>query len=435
MSAKRLSSLFVSLIAFLTLVMSVLRLIPLRSSWGLRFWVLKIMTGAHAPLMVLGGMVAGLLGLRLGQPLAVLAGLGGAALSARYVRDVTAKGVDYSPVFGPAWEQVVAARRTPAMTASRWQVGIVRPPVPRFQQDLAFATVPGTDRALLCDLWQPGEGVEPSGVGVIYFHGSGWYLSDKDAGTRPFFRHLTAQGHVVMDVAYRMCPETDLDGMVADVKRSVAWMADHAAELGVDRGRIVLCGGSAGAHLSMLAGFIPDHPLLTPPDLAHRDLSVAGIISIYGPADMRATAEHNQTIGFPSFRADLAEAEPISPPPRQSDAWQKYQLLQWKRLGNLTWDLLGGTMTEVPDRYDLASPILHVHAGCPPTLLIQSAQDILVSVESVRMLHERMVAAGAPVLYLELPNTDHGFDLFMPTLSPPAQAAWYEVDRFLVLVG
>ena len=27
---------------------------------------------------------------------------------------------------------------------------------------------------------------------------------DKDFNTRPIFRHMTAQGHVVMDVAYRL---------------------------------------------------------------------------------------------------------------------------------------------------------------------------------------------------------------------------------------
>jgi acetyl esterase/lipase len=37
---------------------------------------------------------------------------------------------------------------------------------------------------------------------------------DKDFGTRHFFHHLTAQGHTVMDVAYRLCPEGDKDLLV-----------------------------------------------------------------------------------------------------------------------------------------------------------------------------------------------------------------------------
>lgn len=56
----------------------------------------------------------------------------------------------------------------------------------------------------------------------MYLHGSAWYLLDKDYGTRPFSRHLAAQGHVIMDVAYRLCPEVDIYEMVGDVKRAVA---------------------------------------------------------------------------------------------------------------------------------------------------------------------------------------------------------------------
>jgi acetyl esterase/lipase len=77
------------------------------------------------------------------------------------------------------------------------------------KQNLPFATIPGSERQLLCDLWQPPENVPPSGLAFIYMHGSAWYLLDKDVGTRPFFSHLAAQGHVVMDVAYRLAPETD----------------------------------------------------------------------------------------------------------------------------------------------------------------------------------------------------------------------------------
>ena len=64
-----------------------------------------------------------------------------------------------------------------------------------------------------------------SGLAVVYLHGGAWYGLDKDVGTRPLFRHLAAQGHVVVDVAYRLFPETDLPGMVADAKRALAWVS------------------------------------------------------------------------------------------------------------------------------------------------------------------------------------------------------------------
>jgi acetyl esterase/lipase len=65
---------------------------------------------------------------------------------------------------------------------------------------------------------------------------------DKDFGTRPFFRHLVAQGHTVMDVAYRLCPEVDIYGMIGDVKRAIAWIKAEASCYGVNPEKIVLGG-------------------------------------------------------------------------------------------------------------------------------------------------------------------------------------------------
>ena len=85
-----------------------------------------------------------------------------------------------------------------------------------------------------------------------------------------------------MDVAYRLCPEVDIYGMVGDVKRAIAWLKTNASLYGIDPEKIVIGGGSAGAHLALLAGYTPEHPELTPEDVKDTNLSVRGIISYYG---------------------------------------------------------------------------------------------------------------------------------------------------------
>ena len=91
-------------------------------------------------------------------------------------------------------------------------------------------------------------------MAVVYLHGGAYSVLDKDTLTRPLFRHLAGQGHVIVDVAYRLFPETDVPGMVADAKRAVAWVKAHAADLAIRPDRVVLAGGSAGGRLAVRAG-------------------------------------------------------------------------------------------------------------------------------------------------------------------------------------
>ena len=409
-------------LALVSAGMSGLLFVRKRPPWGLVLWAPKLLAGALSPLLAVVGLVGTVLGVLGRAPSAVFAGALGVAASARYVwRVVTASG-DFDRAFGPGWQARIPPAQALAMLKGRWTWNPPHPPQPRWERDVAFWPVPGSDCPLLCDLWQPPAGVTPSGMAVLYLHGSAWSVSDKDMGTRPLFRHLAAQGHVVMDVAYRLCPEVELRGMVGDVKRAIAWMKAHSGEYGVDPQRIVLAGGSAGAHLALLAAYTPHHPELVPEDVQGADLSVRAVVSYYAPVDLRATAEHNRGL------APLAA--------RRGDPSQRRrpQAAQLELVANALDNLLGGRPDEVPAMYDLASPLSHVHPACPPTLLIQGEHDVLVPVAPARALYEKLMEAGVPAVYLELPQTDHGFDLMLPRRSPPAQVALYEVERFLALV-
>ena len=55
--------------------------------------------------------------------------------------------------------------------------------------------------------------------------------------------------------------------------------------------------------------------------------------------------------------------------------------------------------------------------------------------EDARKLHRALSEQGIPVVYLELPQVSHAFDLAMPQISRSAQVALYEVERFLTLMA
>jgi acetyl esterase/lipase len=325
------------------------------------------------------------------------------------------------------------------MLPGRWTWRPPVPPEPRLEQNVTFWTLPGTNRALLCDIWQPPADIPPSGLAFLYFHGSGWHFLDKDMGTRPLFRHLAAQGHVIMDVAYRLCPEADWRGMLGDVKRAIAWMKANATRYGVSPQRIVVAGGSAGAHLALLAAYTAQDAELRPADVGDADLTVAGVVSWYGPTDVRLYHEgSNHIFGSVFPQAERKAGERFSEwlfqrlgintstPPH----WQPYLSVG----ENMMHAVFGGTLAERPAEYRLASPVAHAGRHCPPTLLFQGEHDCIVPAEGARQLAAALRATGVPVVHVEYPQTEHAFDLLLPRLSPPAQAALYETERFLALL-
>jgi dipeptidyl aminopeptidase/acylaminoacyl peptidase len=107
--------------------------------------------------------------------------------------------------------------------------------------------------------------------------------------------------------------------------------------------------------------------------------------------------------------------------------------IDWHRFSSSTMvgNPLGGTPAEVPEMYDLASPITHANAECPPTLLLHGEHDFVMPPAAARRLHQILIEAGARSVLVMFPQTTHGFELFLPQVSPAAQAATYDIDRFL----
>jgi acetyl esterase/lipase len=335
---------------------------------------------------------------------------------------------DFGMAFGPNWDARVAPEHQPNLRRRAWRWRLPAAARVTWKRDIPFWTIPETGRVLLCDIWLPPAEVTRSGLAYVYFHGSTWCMLDKDFLTRSIFRHLAAQGHVVMDVAYRLCPETDIPGMVSDVNRAVAWIKEHANEYGVSADRIVVGGSSAGGQISLLAAYGAGVPEFTPPDVQGRDLSVRGVVSCYGPTDLAVCFYHT--------RQDRIHGIGLTPPDMKTLTSDSGRLgfVKAKASGRLDW-IVGGTPDQVPERYALCSPVSHVKPGLPPTLLIQGEDDLVTQASATRELAVKLKAAGVPVVTLFFPHVTHAFDLAFPGLSPAARRALLETERFLAVLA
>ncbi|ASY44240.1 MAG: alpha/beta hydrolase [Pseudomonadota bacterium] len=115
----------------------------------------------------------------------------------------------------------------------------------------------GGDPAQTLDFW-PGQTDSKPNIArplVIFVHGGGWKRGSKDNATgRHKSVHYQQLGYAFASIDYRLVPGATVEQQAQDVADAVAFLRRRAATLGVDPGRIVLMGHSAGAHLVALVG-------------------------------------------------------------------------------------------------------------------------------------------------------------------------------------
>lgn len=417
-----------TIVAVLMVIWVATVFIRLRGPLGWMFLFPRLTAAALVPVLAPLAVVGALLAAWRGAQAAMWLFVAAAGIASMALVAILATGSDFGTAFGSDWESRIAPARRTGLQRGAWRLQLPGAAAVTLTNDIPFWTIPETGRVLLCDIWEPPAGTAHSGLAYVYFHGSAWYFLDKDTFTRPLFRHLAAQGHVVMDVAYRLYPETEVPGMVADVNRAIAWLKEHAADYGVSPDRIVIGGSSAGGHICQLAAYAVGAPEFTPSDVQGRNLAVRGVVSLYGPTDMHACFYHTRQERIPGIG--------VTPPDMKAltKGSGRLGLHKAAMAGRLDW-LIGGTPDQVPERYSLCSPVSHASAACPPTLLIQGEDDLVTSAAATRQLAEKLRAAGVPVATLFFPYITHGFDLAMPALSPAARRALHETDRFLAMLA
>lgn len=121
------------------------------------------------------------------------------------------------------------------------------------RRDLAY----GRDPQQRYDLYLPPR---PQDAPVLFMvHGGGWKRGDKAMASVVDNKvaHWVPQGVILVSVNYRMLPGTPPLEQARDVARALASAQAQAASWGGARGKFVLVGHSAGAHLVTLLASSP----------------------------------------------------------------------------------------------------------------------------------------------------------------------------------
>ena len=259
--------------------------------------------------------------------------------------------------------------------------------------DIVYNTANSTQLKL--DVWYPNASTTPTKT-LIYYHGGGWIFGAKAYSILSYLPFLE-RGWRVVDVEYRMASNSLAPAAVEDTRCALRWVFRNAKQYNFDTSKIVLMGHSAGGHLALISGMLPEKTALDNrcyADEKYGDtpIKVAAIVNWFGISDV------NDVIKGPNL---------------------KNYAVMW----------LGSQ----PDAEAIAksvSPLTYVRAGLPPIITIHGDKDDVVPYSHATRLKAALDKVGVKNQLYTVTGGGHGQftrEQYIP--------AWEEVFKFLKATG
>lgn len=248
--------------------------------------------------------------------------------------------------------------------SSRWERGLKD----RYEAhiDVVYGRVDSFDLKL--DYYIPKNSASPRPA-LVWFHGGGWGRLSKDSVSGQLVPYLEA-GWIVFNVDYRLTPQALAPAAVIDCRCAFHWIINRAESLNVDVNRIILSGTSAGGHLALVTGMLPND---TPYDLECSGRikgKAAAIVNFYGITDVSDLVDRANKRGY---------------------------AVKW--------------LGDGPDKEKIArevSPMSYVREGLPPIFTVHGDQDPTVPYEHAVVLHAALNEKGVANEVLTIAGGKHG---------------------------
>jgi acetyl esterase/lipase len=218
------------------------------------------------------------------------------------------------------------------------------------------------------DVYRSREATTPNRT-LIYIHGGGWTGGSKEQSALTFLPFLQ-MGWNVVNVEYRLARVSLAPAAVEDCLCALRWVYRNAKQYNIDTTRLVVSGGSAGAHLALTSGMIPPGAGLDRQCPGTEELKVAAIINWYGITDV----------------VDLLDGPNM-----------KVYAVTW--LGSMS------NREEIARR---VSPLTYVRPGLPPVLTIHGDADPTVPYSHALRLRDALDKARVPNQLVTVPGGRHG---------------------------
>ena len=251
-------------------------------------------------------------------------------------------------------------------------------------EDVIYGRKFGT--ALTMDVFTPRDA---NGMAIIWVVSGGWFSDHKLIKT-PLY---VTQGYTVFAVVHGSQPKFTIPEAIADINRAVRYIRYHAKDYKIDPDRIGIFGLSAGGHLALMQGTAGDLGDPKAQDPVERISSrVQTVACFYPPTDFLNYGDKGKNAFGPggvltNFQAamDIREFDPRT-----------------KMLERVTNERIAELSRQI-------SPITHVTADDPPTLIIHGDADTLVPIQQAEAIVAKFKAVGVAAQLVVKKGAGHGW--------------------------
>ncbi len=248
-------------------------------------------------------------------------------------------------------------------------------------QDIPYAS---NSPAQKLDIYLP-EKIRGALPVIIYLHPGGFTMGDKEM-IKTLVSTMLARGYAAVSVNYRLAGESRFPAQIHDAKAAVRWVRANAEKYRFNPQKIAAWGISAGSTLAALLGTSGHVKDLEDLSMGNADEScrVNAVVSWYGPTNF--------------FTLDSQHAQLGHKPRQDSGPSGEVQLM-------------GGSISEIPEKYQAASAITHIHPDCPPFFIQHGkADEVIPYLQSVTFASALEAAIGKTRVTLNLIENAGHFD-------------------------
>lgn len=255
-------------------------------------------------------------------------------------------------------------------------------------EDVIYGRKYGT--ALTLDVFTPKQNA--NGAAIVWVISGGWF-STHDAVNAGAVSEYLKRGYTIFAVVHGSQPKFTIPEVLEDMHRSIRFIRSRADKYGIDPNRIGITGGSAGGHLSLMQGTAGTTGKPDAKDPVDRMSSrVQAVACFYPPTDFLNYGKPGENaLGrgvLANFKApfDFHELDPKT-----------------KAFVPITDEEKILTIGKA------ISPVNHVSADDPPTLIIHGDADRLVPIQQAELIIDKLKSVGVTSELVVKKGAAHGW--------------------------